>query len=140
MCDFLPDKKRYSNSHKNMLFLREIFETIWKPPLSRRTLHLQLTPYFWAIFSWHPSLSKFKKWEPPFPRPSFRSWWSIKKSFFLFSLYGCTLLISSLHFLEATRVRPLLSKLLVFQNFQCSKLLNVCSVLWPNKQYLSVYR
>ena len=42
-------------------------------------------------------------------------------------------LISTIHFLKATRVRPLLSKLLVFQDFQSSKLLYVCSVLWPNK-------
>ena len=35
------------------------------PPLSKRTPPFQLTPYFWAIFSWPPSLSKFQKQEPP---------------------------------------------------------------------------
>ena len=37
-----------------------------KPPLSKRTPSpFQLTPYFWAIFSWPLSLSKFQKQDPP---------------------------------------------------------------------------
>ena len=47
-----------------MLFLRKTDETIWKPPFLRDP-PFQLTPYFWAIFSWPPSLSKFQKQEPP---------------------------------------------------------------------------
>ena len=34
-CEYLPDKN--SNSNENMLFLRKTDETIWKPPLSKRT-------------------------------------------------------------------------------------------------------
>ena len=37
-CEYLPDKKVYSNSNENMLFLRKTDETIWKHPLSKRTL------------------------------------------------------------------------------------------------------
>ena len=41
-------------------------KAIWKPPLSKRTPPpFQLTFYFWANFSWAPSLSKFQKQETP---------------------------------------------------------------------------
>ena len=30
--EYLPDKKVYSNSNENMLFLRKTDETIWQPP------------------------------------------------------------------------------------------------------------
>ena len=53
-CEYLPDKN--SNSNENMLFLRKTDETTWKPPFLRVTLPFQLTPYFWAIFSWPLSL------------------------------------------------------------------------------------
>ena len=36
-----------------MLFLRKTDETNWTPPF-------QLTPYFWAIFSWSPLCPNFK--------------------------------------------------------------------------------
>ena len=44
-----------------MLFWKKTDKTISKRPLSKKTLPFQLTPYFWAIFSWLPSLSKFQK-------------------------------------------------------------------------------
>ena len=38
-CVNIYQKKKYSNSNENMLFLRKTDETIWQPPF-------QLTPYF----------------------------------------------------------------------------------------------
>ena len=35
-CEYLPDKKKYSSSNENMLFLRKTHKTIWKPSLSKR--------------------------------------------------------------------------------------------------------
>ena len=35
------------------------------PPLSKRTSPFQLTPYFWAIFSWPPLCPNFKNKKPP---------------------------------------------------------------------------
>ena len=34
--EYLPDKKKYSSSNENILFLRKTHETIWKPSLSKR--------------------------------------------------------------------------------------------------------
>ena len=35
-------KKKYSNSNENMLFCRKTDETVWKPPLSKRTLPISV--------------------------------------------------------------------------------------------------
>ena len=64
MCEYLSDKKKYSNSNENMLFLKKTDETIWKPPFLRK-LPLSKNPYFWAVFSWPPSLFKFQKGDLP---------------------------------------------------------------------------
>ena len=58
-------RQKKPNSNENMLFWRKTDETIWKPPLSKRTSTFQLTPYFWAIFSWSPSLPKTRNSPPP---------------------------------------------------------------------------
>ena len=39
----------------------KLMKKFWNPLFLRRPSPFQLTPYFSAIFSWHPSLSKFKK-------------------------------------------------------------------------------
>ena len=52
MCKYLPDKKKYSNSNKNMLFLSKTDETTWKPPFSTNPLFLSsffMTPLFVQI-------------------------------------------------------------------------------------------
>ena len=65
-CEYLPDKKipivmetcssegKLMKQFGNPLILRG------PPPPP-----FQLTLYFWAIFSWPPSLSEFQKQEPP---------------------------------------------------------------------------
>ena len=53
-------KKNYSNSNGNMLFLRKTDETVWKPPFLREP-PFQLTPLFLSNFFMTPSLSKFQK-------------------------------------------------------------------------------
>ena len=55
-CEYLPDKKKYSGSNENILFLRKTDETIWKPPFLREPPPppppppLQLTPLFLSNF------------------------------------------------------------------------------------------
>ena len=53
-CVNIYQKKKYSNSNENMLFLRKTDETIWNLPipLSKRKPLSSNPPYFWAIFSW----------------------------------------------------------------------------------------
>ena len=72
MHEHLPDKKKekkYSNSNEYMPFWRKTDKAIWKPSFLREP-PFQLTPYFWATFSWPPSLSKFENKKPP-PPPNF---------------------------------------------------------------------
>ena len=41
-CEYLPEKKKYSNSNENILLSRKTDETIWNPlpsPISKRTPH-----------------------------------------------------------------------------------------------------
>ena len=45
----------------------KLMKQFGNPPLSKRTAPSHQTPYFWAIFSWSPSLSKFQKQESPLP-------------------------------------------------------------------------
>ena len=47
---------------------RKTNETIWKLPFLGEPHPFQLTPYFWTIFSWPTSLSKFQQQDPPHPR------------------------------------------------------------------------
>ena len=37
-CEYLPDKKKYSNSNESMLFLKKTDETIWTPPSSAESV------------------------------------------------------------------------------------------------------
>ena len=105
---------------------------------------LKTTTY--GCFSCFLFLEKCLLPKPNFPSFRFLSVFSLsslhevlKRAFLDFLLYGYALLRSPIHFLQAARVRPLLSKLLVFQDFRSSKLLNVCSVLRQNKRNLSAF-
>ena len=66
---WLFTRQKKSNSNESMLFWRRTDKTILKSPFFLRGLPppFNLRPYFWAIFSWPLSFSKFQKQEPLTP-------------------------------------------------------------------------
>ena len=59
-----------SNCNENILFWRKIDETIWKPPLSKRTPPpFQLTPLFLRRIFMTPLFGQFSKTRTPPPSP-----------------------------------------------------------------------